>query len=104
MANRKRSIEEIRKMDFLKLSDFAEFNNVRYSTVKFYVERGLLPFVEGNPADPHREKKLRQRGRKLMRYFPRVEASRRLQTILKLREKGKTVEQIREYIEQGDGK
>ena len=95
MANRKRTLEEIKKMDYLKLSDFAEFNNVRYSTVKFYVEKGLLPFVEGNPGDPQREKKLQQRGRKLMRYFPRVEASKRLQQILKLRDKGKTVDQIR---------
>lgn len=99
MANRKRTLEEIKKMDFLKLSDFAEFNNVRYSTVKFYVERGLLPFVEGNPGDPYRDKKLQQRGRKLMRYFPRQEASKRLQAILKLRERGKTVEQIKAHLE-----
>jgi DNA-binding transcriptional MerR regulator len=98
MANRKRTLDEIKKMDYLKLSDFAEFNNVRYSTVKFYVEKGLLPFVEGNPGDPQREKKLQQRGRKLMRYFPRVEASKRLQQILKLRDRGKTVDQIRMHF------
>jgi len=38
MAQRKRTIEEIKKRDFLKMSELAELCGVRYSTIKFYAE------------------------------------------------------------------
>ena len=77
---RKRTIEEIKKLDFLKLSELAELNNVRYSTIKYYSELGLLPFE--------------QQGKRLAKYYPIKEASKRLKKILKLREKGQTIPYI----------
>ena len=77
---RKRTIEEIKKKDFLKLSELAELCEVRYSTIKFYSELGLLPFE--------------QKGERLAKYYPAKEASQRLKEILKLREKGQTIPDI----------
>ena len=81
---RKRTIDEIKKREFLKMSELAELNGVRYSTIKFYSELGLLPFE--------------QKGERLAKYYPAKEASKRLQEILKMREKGKTVPEIISYF------
>jgi DNA-binding transcriptional MerR regulator len=77
---RKRTMDEIKKREFLKMSELAELNGVRYSTIKFYSELGLLPFE--------------QKGERLAKYYPAKEASKRLQDILKLRGKGKTIPDI----------
>ena len=77
---RKRTIDEIKKRDFLKMSELAELNGVRYSTIKFYTELGLLPFE--------------QKGERLAKYYPAKEASQRLKEILKLRAKGQTIPDI----------
>jgi len=77
---RKRTIDEIKKRDFLKMSELAELNGVRYSTIKYYSELGLLPFE--------------QRGKRLARYYPAREASKRLKEILRLREKGQSIPAI----------
>lgn len=77
---RKRTMDEINKRDFLKMSELAELNGVRYSTIKFYSELGLLPFE--------------QKGERLAKYYPAKEASKRLKEILKLRERGQTIPNI----------
>jgi len=77
---RKRTIDEIKKREFLKMSELAELNGVRYSTIKFYSELGLLPFE--------------QQGKRLAKYYPAKEASQRLKEILRLRDRGKTIPDI----------
>jgi len=77
---RKRTMNEIKKREFLKMSELAELNGVRYSTIKFYSELGLLPFE--------------QKGERLAKYYPAKEASKRLKEILKLRERGQTIPNI----------
>ena len=77
---RKRTLEEIKKMDFLKMSELAELCGVRYSTVKYYSELGLLPFE--------------QKGKRLAKYYPATEASQRVKAILKMRGQGKTIPAI----------
>lgn len=84
MPQRKRTIDEIKKRDFLKMSELAELNNVRYSTIKFYAELGLLPFE--------------QQGKRLAKYYPAKEASQRLKEILRLKEKGKSIGGIISHI------
>ena len=81
---RKRTIEEIKKRDFLKISELAELNGVRYSTVKFYSELGLLPYE--------------QQGKRLAKYYPTKEASQKLKEILKLREKGQSIPEIISHL------
>ena len=80
MPNRRRTIQEIRDMDYIKMSELAELNGVRYSTVKYYSELGLLPYE--------------QHGKRLAKKYKREVASTRLQEILKLRGQGKTVPDI----------
>lgn len=81
---RKRTIDEIKKRDFLKMSELAELNNVRYSTIKFYSELGLLPFE--------------QQGKRLAKYYPAKEASQRVKEILRLRDKGKSVGEVISHL------
>ena len=80
MPQRKHTIEEIKKRDFLKMSELAELCGVRYSTIKFYAELGLLPYE--------------QQGKRLAKYYPAKEASQRLKEILKLRDKGQSIPDI----------
>jgi len=80
MPQRKRTLEEIKKRDFLKISELAELCGVRYSTVKFYAELGLLPYE--------------QQGKRLAKYYPTKEASQKLKEILKLRDKGQSIPEI----------
>jgi DNA-binding transcriptional MerR regulator len=77
---RKRTIEEIKQKDFLKMSELAELCGVRYSTIKFYSELGLLPYE--------------QQGDRLAKYYPAKEASQRVKEILRLRERGKSIGEI----------
>jgi len=80
MPQRKRTLEEIKKRDFLKISELAELCGVRYSTVKFYAELGLLPYE--------------QQGKRLAKYYPTKEASQKLKEILKLRDKGQSIPEV----------
>jgi len=80
MAQRKRTLEEIKQRDFLKMSELAELCGVRYSTIKFYSELGLLPYE--------------QQGDRLAKYYPAKEASKRVKEILRLRDKGKSIPEI----------
>lgn len=77
---RKRTLEEIKKMDYLKMSELSELCGVRYSTVKYYSELGLLPFE--------------QKGKRLAKYYPADEASQRVKAILKMRADGKSVPEV----------
>ena len=81
---RKRTIEEIKKRDFLKMSELAELCGVRYSTIKYYSELGLLPFE--------------QKGERLAKYYPAREASQRVKEILKMRKQSKTIPDIINYF------
>lgn len=76
----KRTLEEIKKLEFIKMSDLAELNEVRYSTIKHYAELGLLPYE--------------QKGKRLAKYYPAKEASLRLKEILKLKASGKSLSEI----------
>lgn len=77
---RKRTIAEIKQREFLKMAELAELNGVRYSTIKYYSELGLLPVT--------------QYGKRLAKHYPAKEASKRLREILRLRAKGRTIPEI----------
>lgn len=80
----KRTPEQLEALDYLKMSELAEYCGVRYSTVKYYSELGLLPYE--------------QRGARLAKYYPKEEASKRLKDILNMRGEGKTVPEILDYF------
>lgn len=80
----KRNLEQIKQRELLKLSELAELAGVRYSTIKYYSELGLLPYE--------------QRGKRLAKYYPRIEATQRVKEILKLRGQSKTLTDIISYF------
>ncbi len=81
---RKRTKEEIKERDYLKMSELAEYCGVRYSTIKYYTELGLIPYE--------------QKGERLAKYYPKEEASKKVAKILDMRDKKKTIPEILSYF------
>jgi len=81
---RKRTNEEIKERDYLKMSELAEYCGVRYSTIKYYSELGLIPYE--------------QKGERLAKYYPKEEASKRVNKILSMRERDKSIPEILNYF------
>ncbi len=81
---RKRTNEEIKERDYLKMSELAEYCGVRYSTIKYYSELGLIPYE--------------QKGDRLAKYYPKEEASKRVKKILDMRQENKSVPEIITYF------
>jgi len=42
----KRSLDQIKQREFLKISELAELTGVRYSAIKYYGELGLLSYEQ----------------------------------------------------------
>lgn len=79
--SRRRSLESIETAQFVSIGELARLTNCRYSTLKFYTEEGLLPFL--------------QEGENLTRRFPREEAAAALEKILELRRTGCRMDEIK---------
>jgi len=84
---RKRTLEEIKKDNLLKMSELADITGLRYSTIKFYAELGILPFT--------------QKEKRLARYYPVKEATARLNEIRKLRAEKKSIPDIVNHFIKG---
>jgi DNA-binding transcriptional MerR regulator len=82
----KRTLEQINQREFLKMSELAELTGVRYSTIKYYCELGLLLYE--------------QKGKRLAKYYPAKEASERIKEILKMKEKRQTINDIINFYAQ----
>lgn len=80
----KRTLDQIKQKEFLKMSELTELTGVRYSTIKYYGELGFCL--------------MNKKEKDLPRYYPRIEATQRLEEILKLREQGKTITDIIGYF------
>ena len=76
----KRTIEQIKGLEYLKMSELAELCGVRYSTVKYYSELGLLPYE--------------QRGKRLAKYYHKETSSKRIADLMRMRAEGKSVAEI----------
>ena len=79
----KRSLEEIKKEEYVRQSELAELNNVRPSTVKYYSELGLLPY--------------KQQAEGLSKFYHREDSSKRLKEILEFKKQGKSITEIISY-------
>ena len=69
------------------VSELVQLSGMRYSTLKYYTEIGLLPFVQLDAG--------------LVRRYPRVQALERLEDIRSLKDKGLTIQQIVERYSAG---
>lgn len=84
--SRQRSIDAIENSQYVTIGELVRLTGVRYSTIKFYTEEGMLPF--------------KQPEENLTRRYKRMDTIRRIGYIKSLRAEGKTVPQIKEMLSQ----
>ena len=81
---RQRSLEVIRQAEYVTIGELVRLTDVRYSTLKFYTEEGMLPFE--------------QAGENLTRRYRREESLARIAHIRQLRQEGKPVPEIKALL------
>lgn len=82
--SRQRSMEAIQTAEYVTIGELARLTDVRYSTLKFYTEEGMIPF--------------QQPEKNLTRRYKREETVARILGIKKMRAEGKSVPEIREML------
>lgn len=87
--SRQRSLETIEHSEYVTIGELVRLTGVRYSTLKFYTEEGMLPFE--------------QAVENLTRQYRRVESIERITYIRQLREQKMTIPEIKKLLEQDGG-
>ena len=82
--SRQRSIETIESSEYVTIGELVRLTSVRYSTLKFYTEIGILPFEQAEE--------------NLTRRYKRSEAIDRIHLIKKLKQEGHSIPQIKEML------
>lgn len=82
--SRQRSMEKILTSEYVSIGELVRITGVRYSTLKFYTEEGMLPFE--------------QEEEKLTRRFPRESAVSQINEIRWLREQGLSIPEIKNNL------
>ena len=82
--SRQRSMEVIRQAEYVTIGELVRLTDVRYSTLKFYTEEGMLPFEQAE--------------QNLTRRYRREESVERIELLRRLREEGKSVGEIKEML------
>ena len=83
--SRQRSMEVIEQAEYVTIGKLVRLTAVRYSTLKFYTEEGMLPFEQAEE--------------NLTRRYRRVESLERIAQIRRLREQKKTIPEIKEILD-----
>lgn len=83
--SRQRSMEVIEQAEYVTIGELVRLTAVRYSTLKFYTEEGMLPFEQAEE--------------NLTRRYRRVESLERIAQIRRLREQKKTLPEIKEILD-----
>lgn len=83
--SRQRSKEVIEQAEYVTIGELVRLTAVRYSTLKFYTEEGMLPFEQAEE--------------NLTRRYRRVESLKRIAQIRRLREQKKTIPEIKEILD-----
>lgn len=86
--SRQRSMEVIEQAEYVTIGELVRLTAVRYSTLKFYTEEGMLPFEQAEE--------------NLTRRYRRVESLERIAQIRRLREQKKTIPEIKEILVCGE--
>lgn len=82
--SRQRSMETIRQAEYVTIGEPVRLTEVRYSTLKFYTEEGLLPFE--------------QEEENLTRRYKRKESIERISLIKRLREEGLSIAELKKML------
>lgn len=84
--SRQRSIEVIEQSEYVTVGELVRLTGVRYSTLKFYTEEGMLPFEQAEE--------------NLTRRYRRVESVECISYIRQLREEKMTIPAIKALLKQ----
>lgn len=79
-------MEKILASEYVSIGELARLTGCRYSTLKFYTEEGMLPFL--------------QEEENLTRRYKREASIERVAWIRELREAGKSVPEVKELLPQ----
>ncbi len=82
--SRQRTMEKILASEYVSIGELVRITGCRYSTLKFYTEEGMLPFV--------------QEEQNLTRRFNREDTLQQIEQIRRLREEGKSIPEIKIVI------
>ena len=82
--SRQRSMEKILDSEYVTIGELVRLTGVRYSTLKFYTEEGMLSFE--------------QEEENLTRRYRREESVILIEKIRNLRQEGKSVPEIKEML------
>lgn len=82
--SRQRTMEKIMESEYVSIGELVRLADSRYSTLKFYVEEGMLPFE--------------QEDSNLTRRFKRIESVEIIEEIKTMREKGMTIPQVKDFL------
>ena len=82
--SRQRSMEVIQQAEYVTIGELVRLTDVRYSTLKFYTEEGMLPFE--------------QAGENLTRRYRREESLARIARIKVLRAGGKSIPETKALL------
>ena len=82
--SRKRTMEAIEASEFVTVGELVRLTGVRYSTLKYYTQEGILPFLQ--PEE------------NLTRRYRRVETLRRIEEIRELKSRGYRIPEIKDVL------
>lgn len=82
--SRQRSMEAIEKSEYVTIGELVRLTGVRYSTLKFYTEEGMLHFEQAEE--------------NLTRRYKREESVERIAYIRQMREQKKTIPEIKAIL------
>ena len=79
--SRQRSMETIARAEYVTIGELVRLTDVRYSTLKFYTEQGLLPFEQAEE--------------NLTRRYRRAQSVERIRLLRRLRAEGRTIAEVK---------
>lgn len=82
--SRQRTMEAISNSEFVTIGELVRLTDVRYSTLKFYTEEGMLPFEQAEE--------------NLTRRYKREQSVALIRKIKQLRLDGKSIPEIKEIL------
>lgn len=82
--SRQRSMETIARAEYVTIGELVRLTDVRYSTLKFYTEQGLLPFEQAEE--------------NLTRRYRRAQSVERIRLLRRLRAEGRTIAEVKAIV------
>ena len=81
--SRRRGFETINGAEYVTIGELARLSGIRYSTLKFYTEDGLIEFVQNDLG--------------VTRWYAREKVLRQLEEIRELRKAGRSIAEIKAF-------